>query len=371
MIPTQEGQVGSVAKVSFVAEVAARTVIAAPKLALEFTGPQKAVLGDALVYHFKVVNTGTGDANKVYLRNLLPDGLTHPDGNDLEYEVGTLKSGDSKEINLTVKASKAGEFTNKAVVSANGVRKKEATAMVNIIGDRLKITRTGPKRRYVGRLAKYSNTITNKSDTHVGKFNVLEVLPEGMDFVEASQGGKYDPQKRTVSWAIAELGPNQNQLVKLELMARQEGDQPSEVTAFDPNGTRAVVKSQTLVEGYSALRLDVREYAEPVDVGDEVGLRVVATNRGTQTNSNVMVTIALPEELEFVSAKGPVDYKHKGATLTFNAVSSLKGRTEIEFDLVLKCIKAGEARLKLGIGSDQMSEPLKREEGLRILEKRP
>ncbi len=371
VIPTTEGQIGSVAKVSFVAEVAARTVINAPKLALEFSGPESAVLGDALTYHFKVSNKGSGDAASVFLRNILPEGLKHPDGNDLEYEVGMLKAGETKEIDLTVNATKAGKFSNKAVVSAKGGLQKEAIAKVSIIGERLNITRTGPKRRYVGRLAAFSNTVANTSETHVAQVRVVEELPPGLDFVQASNGGKYDPQKRTVTWAIAELGPQKTQLLKLELMARKEGPQDSEVTAFDPNGTRAIVKSQTTVEGYTALRLDVKEYEEPLDEGEQVALRIVATNRGTRQETNVVVSITLPDEFDFVSAKGPVDYKRDGKKLTFNALKALNGRTEIEFDLVLKAIKAGDARLRLGIGSTEMPKPLIREEGVRILTKRP
>jgi uncharacterized repeat protein (TIGR01451 family) len=371
VIPTQEGQIGSVAKVSFVAEVAARTVVAAAKLDLEFTGPPSAVVGDPVTYHFKLANNGTGDASKVFLRNILPEGLGHPDGNDLEYEVGTLKAGEVKEIDLTVNATKAGEFTNKAILSSAGGVQKEADAKVKIIGDRLTITRTGPKRRYVGRTASFSNTIANQSDAKIAPVRVVEVIPAGMEFVEANAGGQFDPQKRTVTWAIAELGPRQNQLLTLDLMAKNEGPQASEVIAYDPNGTRAVVQSETTVEGFSLLRLDVREYAGPVDVGEQFGLRVVASNKGTKATTKVQVKMTIPEELEFISAKGPVDYKREGPIVTFSAVESLAAGQELEFELVLKSIKPGDARVNLEIGSDQLQKPLSREEAIRVLATRP
>lgn len=371
VIPTQEGQIGSVAKVSFVAEVTSRTVVAAVKLDLEFTGPTSAIVGDPVTYHFKLANTGTGDAAKVFLRNILPEGLNHPDGNDLEYEVGTLKAGEVKEIDLTVNAIKAGEFTNKAVLSTPGGAQKEAETKVKIIGDRLTITRTGPKRRYVGRTASFSNTVANQSDVKVAPVRVVEVIPAGMDFVEASANGQFDPQKRTVTWAIAELGPRQNQLLTLDLMAKTEGPQASEVIAYDPNGTRAVVQSETTVEGYAALRLDVREYAEPLDVGEQLGMRVIASNRGTQASTQVTVKMTIPDEMEFLSAKGPVDYQREGSTLTFSPVASLAAGQELEFELVLKSAKPGDARVKLEIGSDQMAKPLSREEAIRILATRP
>lgn len=371
VIPTQEGQIGSVAKVSFVAEVAARTVVAAPRLKLELTGPADAILGDALTYHFELVNEGSGDATKVFLRNILPDGLTHPGGDDLEYEVGTLKAGEKKGIDLTVNAAKAGQFENKAILTAGGGLKAESTVNVKILGDRLTITRTGPKRRYVGRRAEYANTIVNQSEKKVAPVRVVEVVPAGMEFVKASAGGQYNPNERTVSWAIAELGPRKNQQLTLELLAKEEGPQASLVTAFDPNGSRAVVKSETAVDGYTALRLDVREYNDPIDVGEQVGFRVVAANRGTRASSNVVVKLTIPAEMEFVSAKGPADFKREGKILTFNPIASLGAGTELEFDLVLKSTAAGDARLRLEIASDQTEKPLSREEGIRILARRP
>lgn len=371
VIPTQEGQVGSVAKVSFVAEVAAQTVVASPKLKLEMSGPGDAVIGDALTYHFQIENNGSGDATKVFLRNVLPEGLRHPSGDDLEYEVGLLKAGEKKEIDLTVNAAKAGEFSNTAMLVGSGGLKAEASAKVKILGDRLTITRTGPKRRYVGRQASYSNTVANQSDRKVQGVRVIETVPPGMEFVQASAGGQYDPNQRTVTWTIAELGPKANQLLQLELLAKAEGPQASQVIAVDPNGSRAVVKSETTVDGYTALRLDVAEYNDPVDVGEQVGLRVVATNRGTRATTNAVVKLTLPEEMEFVSAKGPVDFKRDGQTLTFNPIPSLDARGETTFDLVLKSTKAGDARIRLEIASDQMAKPLLREEGIRILAKRP
>lgn len=371
VIPTKEGQVGSVAKVSFVAEVAARTVVASPKLNLEMSGPGNAIVGDALTYHFEIENTGSGDASKVFLRNVLPKGLSHPSGDDLEYEVGLLKAGEKKEIDLTLNAAKAGEFSTKALLVGAGGLKTETSAKVKILGDRLTITRTGPKRRYVGRRASYSNTLVNQSERKVQAVRVVESVPAGMEFVKASAGGQFDPNNRTVTWTIAELGPKANQLLQLELLAKAEGPQASQVTAFDPNGSRAVVKSETTVDGYTALRLDVAEYNDPVDVGEQVGLRVVATNRGTRATSNAVVKLTIPEEMEFVSAKGPVDFKRDGQTLTFNPIPSLDARGEMAFDLVLKSAKPGDARLRLEISSDQMAKPLLRDEGIRILAKRP
>jgi uncharacterized repeat protein (TIGR01451 family) len=132
-----------------------------------------------------------------------------------------------------------------------------------------------------------------------------------------------------------------------------------------------VVQSETTVEGYAALRLDVREYAEPVDVGEELGLRIVAANRGTSASTEVTVQMTIPEEMEFVSAKGPVDYKRQGSAVSFSPVASLAAGQELEFELVLKSAKPGDARVKLEIGSEQMPKPLSREEAIRILPTRP
>ena len=59
-----------------------------------------------------VANPGTGPATGVMIEEDVPDGLAHVAGRQLEYEVGTLRPGESKRLELSLQAEKAGLIEN-------------------------------------------------------------------------------------------------------------------------------------------------------------------------------------------------------------------------------------------------------------------
>ena len=101
MIPLEAGEIGSVATVNFVSEVAAATVVTAPRIEFELSAPRNVKLGQVVPFHFKVTNVGTGEARGVVIRDLIPEGLSHDSGNDLEYPVGRMAAGQSKSSRST------------------------------------------------------------------------------------------------------------------------------------------------------------------------------------------------------------------------------------------------------------------------------
>jgi uncharacterized repeat protein (TIGR01451 family) len=97
LMPTAEGEVGSVATVQFRAEASVRTMATKPMLSLELSGPAKVMKGDEVKLKVKIANPGTGAATGVILSESVPSGLTHSAGTELEFDVGTLKPGESRE----------------------------------------------------------------------------------------------------------------------------------------------------------------------------------------------------------------------------------------------------------------------------------
>ncbi len=56
-----------------------------------------------------VSNPGTGVATGVVLEEHIPAGLQHPAGAELEYEVGDLRPGESKKLDLPMAAVTPGQ----------------------------------------------------------------------------------------------------------------------------------------------------------------------------------------------------------------------------------------------------------------------
>jgi uncharacterized repeat protein (TIGR01451 family) len=367
VIPTEEGRIGSVAKVNFVAEVAARTEITSPRLSLELTGPPQAALGSALTYNFTITNTGRAAATGVLLRNVLPEGLEHPGGRDLEYEVGSLAAGQSQQVSLTLTAAKPGRMVCRAILTAEGGAQVEKTHATEVRGERLSLERTGPKRRFVGREAEYVNTVTNTTAAKLAGVRVVEQLPAGVQFAAASDGGRFDAATRTVVWEVPELAPQAAVPLTLRVVPQTVGTLASTVTAVEPAGGRAEVRSETAVEGFAALRLNVDEMTDLVEVGQEFTLRFVAHNRGSAPATDVRMEVAIPPELELVKASGASEVRQDGQRLLFAPVPSVADAAG--YDVVFKAIRPGVAKIGFQLASAQLVEPLRRDEPVRVVGK--
>jgi uncharacterized repeat protein (TIGR01451 family) len=363
VVPTQAGSIGSVATVSFEAAVAARIVITAPELQLTMQGPDEVSVGEQAPFRFTATNVGSADAHGAYIRNLIPQGFEHPGGNDLEYEIGVLAKGQSKDVDLTLRAVAPGQFENHAILGAEGDLTVEASRHVTVLTSRLTIQRQGPANRFVGRSAHFANTITNQSSKPLTDVTVVETVPAGVQFEAASDGGRFDPQARTITWRVPQLEPGGQRQLQTVLVPAEVGERLSTVTASNPQGNEVQAQSRLLVAGFSSLKIDVAHDGAPVPIGEDVALRLSIKNRGTAPASQVKMLIEVPPQMRFVNAKGPVKYRVVGDNLIeFETVSTLPIDAEQEFDIVLTAAEKGDARVRVELQAAELSSPLNEEE---------
>lgn len=371
VVPREHGPIGSVATVTSVAQVAAQTQITSPKLQLTLKAPEEVDLGEPVAFDFVIQNTGTGVADNVVIHNVLPTGLSHPQGNDLEYEVGTIKPNETRQIRLTLQTTRAGEVINEAVVSGHGLQNVKASAAVKILGHRLKLTRTSPKSRYVGLEMEFENKIENASSRSVQQAVVVETIPEGLEFVEATGNPRYNQVQRTVAWTIDRLDPSQSHSFKVKVVPRQSGTQTSVIELHEPGGRQSRTVSTTDIRNFTSLGVDMSEVTRPLVVGERIVMTVRARNRGTATANNVRLRLDVPEELEVLQVeqqKQPVQYQADKNTIELPAMSSLGGRKLAEFEIMLRAKKSADVRLGVQIEADELSAPVKREEAILIVD---
>ena len=129
-MPTAEGEIGSVASVHFAAGASVRTLATRPQLVVQTAAPQKVLIGEQVTLTITVSNPGTGVATGVVLQEHIPPGLQHPAGNDLEYQVGNLKPGESRKLDLPLVANRPGSTTNLLTARGDGnLRAENKTAI--------------------------------------------------------------------------------------------------------------------------------------------------------------------------------------------------------------------------------------------------
>jgi uncharacterized repeat protein (TIGR01451 family) len=103
----RRGEIEANAIATFTTACALRTRITRPQIAVTKTGPEAALIGDTVTFQIIVSNPGTGPAPNVVIHDKLPPGLQHPQGSEIEAELGTLGPGETKTLTLTTTAARA------------------------------------------------------------------------------------------------------------------------------------------------------------------------------------------------------------------------------------------------------------------------
>lgn len=373
--PTGEGTLDGIATVRFKAQVKSATVITALKLTLEVSGPNEVKVGDDVQLRYLISNNGSGDAQNVILRSVLPPGLKHSEGGDLEYEIETLRAGDRKEIELTVVAAEPGRIRTVSEVTASGVSADKASTDIDIIGSQLTIQRLGPERRFVGRKAKFQNIVANETNFEATNAIVTEVVPEGMRFISADNNGEYNPQTGRIRWEIPRLAPGKQVVLEVELEAESAGQQQTVVEVVESAGFRSQATENTVVtvEDYENMTANISRQDAPVAIGETFGFTITIENRGTAVARNVEMVIDVPAEIT-VKAAGTltIPARRTGNTVRYAIVDEIQPAGKMTFKLKLQGEKpAQNALVRASLKYEQMTEPLIVSESVTIFDDRP
>jgi uncharacterized repeat protein (TIGR01451 family) len=373
--PTGEGTLDGVATVRFKAQVKSATVITAPKITLEVTGPPEVKVGDEVQLQYTVRNSGTGDASNVILRSVLPPGLKHSEGGDLEYEIENLRAGDQEKIDLTVVAAEPGSLRANSEVTVSGVSADRTTTAIDIVGAQLTIQRLGPERRFVGRTATFQNIIANDSNFEANRAVVTEQVPEGMRFVSADNGGVYNPQTGRIRWEIERLLPHKQTVLEVELEALSAGRRQTIVEVVESAGFRSQATENTIVtvEDYENMTADISRQDAPVAVGETFGFTITIENRGTAVARNAEMIVNVPSEISVKAAgtrSNPA--RRVGNSVHYALVEAIQPGEKMTFELKLQGERpAQNALVRASLKYEHLKDPLIVTESVTIFEDRP
>ncbi len=188
LTPIVEGEIGSVASVVFRADASARSVATKPQLTLQVSGPKQVMIGGDVTLSIKLANPGTGSASGVVLSEKVPTALRHPAGGEVEFEVGTLKPGETRQIDLTLSAAQAGHVTNLLIAHGDAQLRAEQRVDLEVIAPGLQVAMAGPTRRYLERQATYTMSVSNPG-TAPARRRTDYAVAEGNAIREGQQRG--------------------------------------------------------------------------------------------------------------------------------------------------------------------------------------
>jgi uncharacterized repeat protein (TIGR01451 family) len=363
---SSSGDAVAQAWVTFTGASALRIRVREPKLVVKTTGPDRVTIGDAATFAVSVSNPGDGVAEHVKLTTELSEGLEHPRGRKLAYDLGNLMPGEVRTVQVISVTKTAGEQVCQATAEAEGLRTQEkVTAIVGM--PKIELDPKGPKLRYLDRKAVYTFKVTNAGDAPAVNVTLADAVPPGFKFQSADAGGRYDFATSTVSWFLGEIGAGQSREVNLEVLCVNTGDYVHKLVAQAARGLVADGQVLTRVEGLSAILLEMVDLEDPVEVNGETVYEIRITNTGSKAETDVKLACTVPGSLmKFKTATGPTGYKTDGDEVVFDALPKLAPRADAIYRVTVKCTAPGIAHFKARITSAILIEPVTKEEATRI-----
>jgi uncharacterized repeat protein (TIGR01451 family) len=365
VMPVAEGEIGSVATVGFRAEASARTVATKPELAVKIAAPGKVMIGDQAVLAITVSNPGTGVATGVTLEDRLPPGLQHATGTELAYEVGTLKPGESRQLQLPLLAVRPGVANNLLVAKGEANLKAEERTPIEVVAPQLDVSMEGPKRRYLEREATYTVSLSNPGTAPARQVELVAYLPRGLKFVSAKQG-QYEAATHTVHWVLEELPVNESDKVELVTLPVEPGEQKLRLQGKADKGL-AVEREQPInVEGIAAVLFEVRDVNGPIAVGGETVYEIRVLNQGSKAATNIRLAMAVPPGLKLVAAEGPTRQSIEGNNVQFESLARLAPKADTTYRVRVQGLQPGDLRVRVQLLADEMQGPVTKEESTRV-----
>jgi uncharacterized repeat protein (TIGR01451 family) len=366
LMPIDEGEIGSVATVHFGADASARTTATRPQLLVELTAPEKVMIGEQVTLSINVSNPGTGVASGVVLEEHIPPGLQHPAGTDLEYEVGDLRPGESKKLDLPLAAVAPGKAQNVLTARADGNLHSEARLEFQVVAPKLDIALDGPKRRYLEREAVYQVSLTNPGTAPARQVELAAYLPPGLKFISANNSGHYNEANHVVSWRLEELPCNETGTVELVTMPVQAGQHSIKLRGTAEKGLAVEKEQPVLVEGLASIVFQPVDVTGPIEVGGETTYEVHVVNQGSKAASNVRLAVLLPSEMQPLAAEGPTRYAFEGNRVVFEGIDRLPPKADANYRLRVKGVRPGDLRTRFQLVTDEMQTPVTKEESTRV-----
>ena len=366
LMPVEEGEIGSVATVSFNAEVSAKSVATKPQLFLKTAGPRRVLIGEDVAFAITISNPGSGIAQKVVLQEQVPQGLQHPAGPELIYEIGDLRPGESRQLELKLIAAHAGLITNLLRASGKGDLVAESPHQIEVVAPQLDVAMEGPKRRFLEREATYTFSVSNPGTAPARQVQLIAHLPSGLKFVSANNAGHYEEATRTVHWSLEELPSKETGCVKMTTIPIEIGEQKLRLRGTADKGLSVEKEHPILVDGVAAVLFQVSHTKDPIEVLGETTYEIRVQNTGSKESTNAQVGVRLPPEMKFVAAEGPTQYSRNGQHVRFEPLPRLAPKAETTYRIRVQGIKPGDLRVSVDLQTDENRVPVVKEESTRV-----
>lgn len=363
LVPEAEGELGSVARVTFESAASVRTISTRPELKIVQRAPPKVMIGGVVEIDLEVSNPGTGEATGVVLQEDVPEQLEHPKGRRLDNKIGNLAAGEVRQQVLRMRAVKPGIVENLIRLESEDGLVAEHVVKFEVVAPKVDLAVAGPSVRYLERQAEYKIAVANSGTAEATNVKIAMQLAGGLKFVSADKQGQYDSQRHIVFWSLPLLPAGIHDEISLTVLPVQIGSQAMRADARADLNQQATRELALNVEGFAELDFEIVNPGGPVEVGRQTDYEIRVKNSGTAPDQNVVVQLVLPQGLEFLEGDNNAKF-HQGR-IVFEPQAQMAPGSELVYRARARAIAPGTHIVKAALVSDQLQRAVTKEESTR------
>ena len=303
--------------------------------------------GDNVTYTVKVTNDGIGDANNVVITDVLDKGLKflNATGNfTYDEKTGTitwtvdLAKGETKTFNVNVTVLGYGVLSNTVVVG-------NKTAVRNItVPEIITVKEVNSSDIHIGDEITYTITVSNSGKINATNVVIRDILPEGLKFINASNGGVYDPVTGIITW-ILNITANSTVDLTADVCVNKSGNITNTVNVGNKT-SNCTIESGDIVD----LEIHIVADKSEIYVGDNVVYTVTVINNGPSDAINTIANILIPNALSILSynaTKGTFDI-----TSGNWSIGNLTNGEKVVLTFVAKALNEGNSTVYVNVTSE-------------------
>ena len=303
--------------------------------------------GDNVTYTVTVTNDGIGDANNVVITDVLDKGLkflnatgnfTYDEKTGIITWIVDLAKGETKTFNVNVTVLGYGVLPNTVAVG-------NKTAVRNItVPEIITVKEVNSSDIHIGDEITYTITVSNPGKINATNVVIRDILPEGLKFINASNGGVYDPVTGIITW-ILNITANSTVDLTADVCVNKSGNITNTVNVGNKT-SNCTIESGDIVD----LEIHIVADKSEIYVGDNVVYTVTVINNGPSDAINTIANILIPNALTILSynaTKGTFDI-----TSGNWSIGNLTNGEKVVLTFVAKALNKGNSTVYVNVTSE-------------------
>ena len=303
--------------------------------------------GDNVTYTVTVTNDGIGDANNVVITDVLDKGLkflnatgnfTYDEKTGIITWIVDLAKGETKTFNVNVTVLGYGVLPNTVAVG-------NKTAVRNItVPEIISVKEVNSSDIHIEDEITYTITVSNPGKINAANVVIRDILPEGLKFINASNGGVYDPVTGIITW-ILNITANSTVDLTVDVCVNKSGNITNTVNVGNKT-SNCTIESGDIVD----LEIHIVADKSEIYVGDNIVYTVTVINNGPSDAINTIANILIPNALSIFSynaTKGTFDI-----TSGNWSIGNLTNGEKVVLTFVAKALNEGNSTVYVNVTSE-------------------